>query len=417
MNQRLGGTRAGLALVSTIVLALALTLADVALLVSLGLSQRSDVDALLTAQADVVAAGVEDANGVVTFGTDAPGQRPEGIAVDSALVTANSVLAESAGQSLTKATLLTIANQALTSSGLLADASDARGAPHRVFAKVLDLGRVLVVSRSVAELNAGLQRTAALLGIASLGLVAVAGAVSYWMAGRALRGVRESFESLRRFTADASHELRAPLALLRNELDVTLERDRTLPEYRRSLTGMRSEVEHLSRLTDHLLLLARADAQALVPAREAIDVADVLHESAARWSRAASDRGLTIAVKAPDSGTVHAELPLLRRVIDNLMDNAIRHSPRGGEVAISGTHGDGGWWIAVSDQGPGVAEEHRARLFTRFARPDPARSRGVGGAGLGLALSAAIVRAHGGRLELASAPGSAATFRAFLPDL
>jgi signal transduction histidine kinase len=237
------------------------------------------------------------------------------------------------------------------------------------------------------------------------------------MAGRALRGVRESFEHLRRFTADASHELRAPLALLRNELDVTLQRERSVAEYQQSLEGMRTDVDHLTRLTDHLLLLARADARALIPAREPIDVADALHEAAARWSRAAAEAGVTLVVIAPDSGVVQAEPPLLRRVIDNLVDNALRHSPAGGTVTLSGSRDNDGWWIAVVDQGPGVAEEHRSRLFIRFARPDAARTRDAGGAGLGLALSAAIVAAHGGRLELASDTRRGATFRFFLPDV
>ncbi|HEV2011686.1 MAG TPA: ATP-binding protein [Candidatus Limnocylindria bacterium] len=415
MRRALGGTRARLALVSTVVLALALTLADVALLTTLAYAQRADTDRLLAAQAEVVAAGIEDTNGVISLGADAPGQSAEGIAVDSAVVSGGFVVAESPGQSLPKAMLLAVADEALRTGRAPADGADTHGIPHRVYAKALDAGRVLVVSRSVAELNANLQRTAGLLTLASLGLVAVAGAVSYWMAGRALRGVRDNFESLRRFTADASHELRAPLALLGNELDVTLQRERSVAEYQQSLTGMRTEVDHLARLTDHLLLLARADARALIAAREPIDVADALHEAAARWSRAASQAGVTVAVIAPDSGTLRAEPPLLRRVIDNLVDNALRHSPAGGTVTLSGTRGDGGWWIAVRDQGPGVAEEHRSRLFTRFARPDAARTRDAGGAGLGLALSAAIVSAHGGRLELAAArPG--ATFRFFLPD-
>jgi signal transduction histidine kinase len=413
------GARARLALTSTVVLAVALALADIALLTSLGYAQRADTDALLTAQADLVASGVEDASGTISLGADAPGQNPEGIAVESAVVVDAAVAAESPGQPLSTPTLVAIAVDARRAGHAFADAVDGRGIPRRVYARPLDAAapaRVLVVSRSLAELNAGLQRTAVLLGLSSVGLVVVAGAVSYWMAGRALRGVRDSFETLRRFTADASHELRAPLTLLRNELDVTLERDRTGGEYRRSLFGIRTEVEHLSRLTDHLLLLARADARALTPVRETMDVADTLHEIAARWSHTAADARVAIAVVAPESGTLRAEPALLRRVIDNLVDNALRHSPAGGTVTLSGTRSGNGWWITVRDEGPGVSAEHRASLFTRFARADPARRRETGGAGLGLALSAAIVAAHGGRLELGPSADRGALFRVFLPD-
>ena len=414
------GARARLAITSTLVLAVALAAADIALVSSLVYAQRADTDALLAAQADVVASGVEDASGTISLGVDAPGQNPEGIAVDSAVVVDGAVAAESPGQPLSTPVLTAISVDARRAGRAFADAVDSRGIPRRVFARPLDAAapaRVLVVSRSLAELNAGLQRTAVLLGLSSLGLVAVAGSVSYWMAGRALRGVRESFETLRRFTADASHELRAPLTLLRNELDVTLARDRTSGEYRQSLLGIRTEVEHLSRLTDHLLLLARADARALTPVRETMDVADTLHETAARWSRTAAEAGVAIAVVAPDSGTLRAEPALLRRVLDNLVDNALRHSPKRGTVTLSGTRTGNGWWIEVRDQGPGVSAEHREALFTRFARSDPARRRETGGAGLGLALSAAIVAAHGGRLELGPSAGRGAAFRLFLPDV
>jgi signal transduction histidine kinase len=416
VRRAIGSTRARLTLVSTVVLALALVLADAALIASLAYAQRADTDRLLAAQAELVASGIEDTNGVSSLGTDVAGQSSEGIAVDSVLVSGGAVVAESPGQPVPRQTVLAVAEAALRGGTALADATDSHGTPHRLYARNLDGGRVLVVGRSVAELSANLERTAGLLGLVSIALVVVAGGVSFWLAGRALRGVRESFESLRRFTADASHELRAPLALLRNEIDVTLQRERSAAVYRQSLIGLGLEVDHLARMTDHLLLLARADAKALTPMREPFDVADALHEGAARWSRTASEAGVALAVSAPESGSVGAEPSLVRRVIDNLVDNAVRHSPRGGTVTLSGSHVEGGWWIAVADQGPGVAPEHRSRLFTRFARSDAARSRDAGGAGLGLALSAAIVAAHGGRLELAPETGSGATFRFFLPD-
>jgi signal transduction histidine kinase len=111
-----------------------------------------------------------------------------------------------------------------------------------------------------------------------------------------------------------------------------------------------------------------------------------------------------------------ADPALLRRVVDNLVDNALRHAPNGTPVTLRGYPANGGWNLDVADHGPGVAPTYRDKLFTRFARADGARSREDGGAGLGLALSAAIARAHGGTLELVEASGPGAVFRLHVPN-
>jgi signal transduction histidine kinase len=218
------------------------------------------------------------------------------------------------------------------------------------------------------------------------------------------------------FTANASHELRAPLALMRSEVDGALSRSRSQDEYRRVLESLRQEVDHLSRLSDQLLILARADAGALVPAKEPIDVADFLHETAARWEDIAKTQGTQIEVSAPSSGRMEADPALMRRVVDNLVDNALRHTASATRVTLRGYQGSGGWNVEVADLGPGVAPGQRDKLFTRFGRADSARSREDGGAGLGLALSVAIARAHGGTLELVETGSPGAVFKLFVPD-
>jgi signal transduction histidine kinase len=175
------------------------------------------------------------------------------------------------------------------------------------------------------------------------------------------------------------------------------------------------EVKHLARLADQLLMLARADAGALNPAPTIVDVADFLHETAARWSVAADQQGRHIDVSAPDSGEVMADSSLLRRVVDNLIDNALRYAPEDTGVLLRAYPANFGWTFEVADLGPGVPSEYRDHLFERFARPDGARTRDAGGAGLGLALSAAIAKAHGGTLELSDhEPG--AVFQLHLPN-
>jgi signal transduction histidine kinase len=229
-----------------------------------------------------------------------------------------------------------------------------------------------------------------------------------------LARLEASFETLRRFTADASHELRAPLTLMRTEVEVALTNARTKDDYEEVLRSVQGEVQHLARVSDHLLLLARADAGALIPNAETVDVADFVHEQGERWRSTAQAAKIKIDVKAPDSGTLVADPALLRRVLDNLLDNAIRHSPPLSTVKLSAEQEVGGWSFEVADQGPGISPEHRALLFTRFARTDSARTRQSGGAGLGLALSAAIARAHGGELELVDSM-SGAVFHLYVP--
>jgi signal transduction histidine kinase len=203
---------------------------------------------------------------------------------------------------------------------------------------------------------------------------------------------------------------------MRSEVDGALSRSRSQDEYRRVLESLRQEVDHLSRLSDQLLILARADAGALVPAKEPIDVADFLHETAARWEDIAKTQGTQIEVSAPSSGRMEADPALMRRVVDNLVDNALRHTASATRVTLRGYQGSGGWNVEVADLGPGVAPGQRDKLFTRFGRADSARSREDGGAGLGLALSVAIARAHGGTLELVETGSPGAVFKLFVPD-
>ncbi len=462
MRRLLGRTRVRLALVAAGGLALALVIADAALLASLAYTQRSDVDALLASRIDAVSASVEQTNGAITLAGGEPAvDVASGVAVDIAIVGPAGPLLRTPEHSIPSAALADIAVQARHAGGrVYLDLVDARGVPRRVAAQPLDASTsapVLVVSRSIGELNATLWRTGVLLALVSLAVLAAGTALEFWLAGRALRPVRRvaalarsfgdgdlrrrvevaapddelgelvdtfnamlarleaSFDSLRRFTADASHELRAPLALLRSELDVALARERSPAEYRGALGALRAQVEHLARVADQLLVLARADAGALSPRSEPIDVVDLLQETAARWGGAASAAAVRLEVAAQDGASVHAEPALIRRVVDNLVENALRFAPPASVVTLAAEAAGGGWWISVHDRGPGVPPEHRAALFTRFARADSARSREHGGAGLGLALCAAVVAAHGGRIEHV-APGRdpGATFRFYL---
>ena len=224
-----------------------------------------------------------------------------------------------------------------------------------------------------------------------------------------------AFDSLQRFTADAAHELRAPMSIMRAQLEVTMRRSRTVAEYVQSNTTLLKEVERLTRVTDHLLLLARADAGALHPRLEALDLPDLVEEVVDRWQAAATAKDVTLKCSVAQGKSVMCEADLLKRLLDNLLDNALRHAPHGGEVRVVAACVDSAWTVAVSDDGPGVPQNLQPCLFERFSRGDPARSRSTGGAGLGLSICAAIARAHNGSIELAPGPIPGATFILHLP--
>ena len=219
------------------------------------------------------------------------------------------------------------------------------------------------------------------------------------------------FQVQRRFTADASHELRAPLTALRGEIDIALRRTRSADEYQLTLERAREEVLRLVRLSDDLLTLARSDAALPLEHVEMVDMAAVVDRVLVRLRPIATEAGIRFdltGVEAPVAG----DPGILERVLANLMDNAIKHSPRGGAVHVGIARADE-VVITVRDEGPGIPADHGPHLFTRFFRGDHAKPR-PDGTGLGLAIARAGAEAHGGRLEfVGNAPG--ATFRLTLP--
>jgi two-component system, OmpR family, sensor kinase len=465
MRRMLAGTRIRLTLAFAAVLAVAIGVADVAVYLALSRLETAAAADVLVSQANTIASGIEESNGQVRFGAgDMPTETQQGVAVEAAIVAPDGSMSESPGQALSDATLTGIAATARTKKAPAPpfNVFDSRGVPRLVYAIPLETTQggvaVLIVSRSISELRAALNQTILFLAVLSILVVMAGTLLAHRLAGRILEPVNRiastarslsqhdlnrrvqvkvppdelgelvetfngmlarleaSFESLRRFTADASHELRSPLALMRSELEGTLAKERTPEEYQQVLRELEAEVEHMTRMVDQLLMLARADAGALRPAETNLDVADFLHETAARWRPVAESRHVRVDVDAPDSGSVQADPDLLRRVMDNLIDNATRHTPEGTAIQLTGAPTEGGWNIDVRDQGPGVPADARPFLFERFARADGARARDTAGAGLGLALSRAIAESHGGSLQLLDQNGSGATFRLFLPE-
>jgi len=219
-----------------------------------------------------------------------------------------------------------------------------------------------------------------------------------------------SFERERRFVADASHELRTPVAVIKAELEGALRAGGHDPQVREALVASVEECDHLAQLAEDLLVVARTGEGELPMRPEPLDLHELLERVRERFSDRASERGRGIRVDADDAQLVFADELRLRQALGNLVDNALRHGQ--GEIVLHSRRAGGGLELEVSDQGEGFAPDFAGRAFERFARGDQARTRS--GTGLGLSIVRTIAEAHGGRAELV--PGAGATVRIWLPD-
>jgi two-component system OmpR family sensor kinase len=231
-----------------------------------------------------------------------------------------------------------------------------------------------------------------------------------------LARIEQGVEAQRRFTADASHELRSPLSRLRAELEVTLRRPRERGEYEEALRSCLEEVERLSRLTDELLVLARLDAaDGREPAGPPVPLGPILDDALRRLAPEADRRGIALTVDPAPPLAVRAASSAVGLVITNLLDNAVKFSPPGSRVRIGVTAAGDEAVLSVSDAGPGISAEELPRLFQRFHRGHAARATDAPGVGLGLAICQTLVERNGGRIAVENPPDGGATFRVHLP--
>jgi len=232
-----------------------------------------------------------------------------------------------------------------------------------------------------------------------------------------LTRLESAFNEQQRFIADASHELRTPLAVLRGETEVALAKQRSADEYQESLLLIQEEAERLSRIVEDLFMLARQPID--VPAtliRERVSLNDAVKDCARAAQVLAMRKGVRLTTEN-NSSSIHlnGDKELITRMILNLLDNAVKYTPAGGEISLALTRQNGNAEIVVRDTGIGIPEVDRQRIFDRFYRVDKARSRALGGAGLGLSIVRWIVEVHGGEIHIDSAPGRGSTFTVDLP--
>jgi signal transduction histidine kinase len=222
--------------------------------------------------------------------------------------------------------------------------------------------------------------------------------------------LQESFERQRRFTGDASHQLRTPLTAVLGQVEVALRRERTPEEYRAVLAKVRMQADHLGQVVEMLLFLARADAETRLTHLELVDLRDWLADhlrSRANHPREADFR--TELAAGPLFARVHA--PLLAQLVDNLLENAFKYSEPGSPVILRLTEAAGEAVLAIEDRGQGIAPEELPRIFEPFFRSEQARRQGLVGVGLGLAVARRIATAFGGVLEVESTLDAGSVFR------
>lgn len=231
-----------------------------------------------------------------------------------------------------------------------------------------------------------------------------------------LARLEQSFEQLRRFTSDASHELRTPLTSIRSVGEVGLQKNGSCDEYRDTIGSMLEEVNRLTALIDSLLTISRADEGRIQLHPTVFSAMDLVREAVGLFDVLVEEKRQKIAVEGDEDVSVKGDRVFLRQALVNVIHNAVKYSPVGGTIFVRVRHESAGSLrLEVADNGPGIASEHSARIFDRFYRVDESRSRGQGGAGLGLSIAQWAVRVHGGDIQLLSTPGTGCTFQICLP--
>jgi heavy metal sensor kinase len=333
----------------------------------------------------------------------------------------------------------------------------ANGIPVRVLSAPVPPG-ILQIGIAIDEYYDMLGDFTWTVALASPLLLLLASAAGYWMSGRALRPVDQitrtarqigaenlserlplrgtgdeldrlsetlnamlvrleaAFAKITQFTADASHELRTPVAIMRTTAEVTRAKPRTMEEHTNAWDVIVTQTERTSQLIEDLLLLARADAGFDGLAFEAMNLAQTIRDACAEMEPVAMAASLKLASSAPSECQISGDAEAIRRLVLILLDNAIKYTPAGGEIRV-GLKNDGHRKavIEVRDNGAGISSEDLPHIFDRFYRASQDRSRSTGGAGLGLSIAQWIATRHGGEIAVESTVGAGSVFRAFLP--
>jgi OmpR-family two-component system manganese-sensing sensor histidine kinase len=276
----------------------------------------------------------------------------------------------------------------------------------------------LRINRSLQDVEVPLQR---LFWVLVLGIPIAAGAIGWsgWiLAGVAIHPIRQAYDRLQQFTADASHELRTPIATIQTNVQVALSDSEANPEeYRRTLEVVERMAQRMGRLVEDLLFLTREDSNGENRSYTKVDLARILDEVVEEQGSVAAGLGIALHSVINTTSYVLGDGDQLARLFTNLVSNALRYTAQGGEVVAALKPEGRDCVVTIQDTGMGIPIAHQDKIFERFYRVDPARSRRLGGFGLGLAIAKKIVEEHRGTLAVQSTEGKGTTFIVHLPNL
>ncbi len=277
-----------------------------------------------------------------------------------------------------------------------------------------DRPAALQVGRSLADQDRILRQL--LVGLLLLGVPSLAalGAASWWLAGRSLLPAQQAWDRQQAFVANASHELRTPLTLMRASAEVALRGLRAGDRRRELLQDILAETDHMNRLVEDQLLLARLDAGEVALSLGPVPLDELMAEVHRQFVRIAEERGVRLLLGSA-AGEAIGDLTRLRQLLLILLDNALAHTPHGGSITMGAAVSMDAVAIVVSDTGRGIPAEHLPRVFDRFYRADEGSLQGPGGSGLGLAIAKALVEAQGGQIRLESRLGRGTRVTLTLP--
>jgi signal transduction histidine kinase len=273
---------------------------------------------------------------------------------------------------------------------------------------------VVQVGQTRQFINEHVSRLIFVLIPLGFGALVVAAASGFLISRRAMQPVREVFNRQRTFIADASHELKTPLALIRADAEV-LARGHMSPDDRELVEDLLGETDRMSTVLSDLLLLARLDSGKLIVAQEPFNLSAILAETAERFQMRAAAKGIRLEIEATGKLPTRGDPERTGQILAALLDNALRFTLSGGVITIKGHALDGWIEASVEDSGPGIASDHLPHVFDRFYRAEKARSRESGGTGLGLAIARDLARAQGGELTAENGQDGGAIFRLRLP--
>ena len=282
------------------------------------------------------------------------------------------------------------------------------------------------VSEGTQKLEADLSRFSWGLAWGGLSALLLAGIGGWWLTRRSLKPIEQSYEQLKQFTADASHELRSPLTVVKTSIDVVMNHpERIHPTDAKKLRAIASATNQMTQLVEDLLLLARRDANSTLPAVQLspIPLDKMLEDLVDAIELQVEAKGIQVDLSPLNPVQVQGDAMQLGRLFLNLLQNAIQHTSTGGKITVSGQvhdsfsnlRGTRSIIISIDDTGVGIAAEQLPLVFNRFWRADQARNHCSGGTGLGLAIAQAIAQAHGGAITVRSQLGVGSSFQVWLP--